>query len=121
MASTKNEVRDRAAEELGVLRIGQSLQNQDDVRITKGYDEVYDILKEKGLAAWALSGGSVPDRVTPWMAGWVAVTCLNTYGVSDSRYTRLINQYGLNGWKAEREIRNLLTPEYASQEDPTDY
>lgn len=120
MASTKNEVRDRAAEELGRLRLGQALQNQDDVRITKGVDEVYDTLKEKGLRTWA-TDGNVPDRVVPWVAGMVAMNCAVTYGISDARYNRLLKKYGQNGWKAEREIRNLVTPEYASQEEATDY
>jgi len=57
--ATRNEVRDRVANDLGILRLGQSLQHQDSVRILASYDEVYDRLKVDGLAIWS-STGDVP-------------------------------------------------------------
>lgn len=53
--ATKAETRDRAATDLGILRLNQSLQHQDKVRVEAGYDEVHADLKEEGLATWARS------------------------------------------------------------------
>lgn len=76
--ATEAEVRDRAANDLGMLRLGQSLQNQDKVRIETAYDEVYEQLKEEGLATWA-SDGSIPTKLVPHVAILIAHNCLNTY------------------------------------------
>jgi hypothetical protein len=114
--ATKAETRDRAANELGLLRLGQSLQYQDQVRIESAYDEVYEQLKEDGLATWA-STGSVPTKLVPHVVALVADNCLNTYGVSNDRYTRIKNDSSV----AKREIRNLITPDFESLEDPSDF
>ena len=44
--ATKTDIRDRAGSDLGLLRLGQSLQSQDATRITSAIDEVYADLKE---------------------------------------------------------------------------
>lgn len=114
--ATKAETRDRAAQDLGRLRVGQSLQDQDKVRIEAAYDEVYDQLKEEGLNTWA-SDGDCPDAVAPHLAALVADNCLNTYGAPPERYQRI----KLAAAVAIREIRRHVTPEWESLEDPTDY
>lgn len=114
--ATKAQIRDRAAQDLGRLRVGQSLQSQDVARIESGYDEIYAQLKKDGLAVWA-STGSVPDELTPHVAALVAENCLNTYGVSDVRYQRIVNAATI----ARREIKKFTTPDYVSQSEPSDY
>ena len=118
--ATRNEVRDRAANDLGLLMLGQSLQAQDSTRILAGYDEVYASLKKDGLATWA-STAEVPDEVVPYMVTLVAHNCLNVYGVSVERYNRIMLLAGTNGEVARGEIRRLVKPDYVSMDDPTDY
>lgn len=120
MAKTKSQVRDRAAEELGRLRPGQSLQSQDATRIGAAYDEVYADLKNEGLNTWA-STGNVPDELVPFVSALVALRCCNTYGVSQARFQRIVSVAGVDGNQAKREIRRLVTPAHESMEEPTDF
>lgn len=120
MAKTKSEIRDRAATELGRLKLGQALQYQDATRIEAAYDEVYEDLKSEGLNTWA-STGSVPDELVPFVSGLVALRCTNTYGVSQERFQRIVSVTGLDGNQAKREIRRLVHPPYESMEEPTDF
>lgn len=114
--ATVAEVRDRAANDLGMLRLGQSLQAQDSTRITSGYNEVYQQLKVDGLATWT-STGDIPTELVSYVVALVADNCLNTYAVSNDRYTRI----KLASTVASKEIRKLVTNYQASQDNPTDY
>ena len=114
--ATKAELRDRAANDLGLLRLGQSLQSQDTTRIESAYAEVYADLKTEGLNVWA-STGTCPTELTPHVAALIADNCLNTYGVSPARYQRIKIAAG----RAKPEIRRLVTPRFESVEDATDY
>lgn len=117
MAVTKNEIRDRVASDyLGILQLGQSLQSQDDTRITQAYNEVYEYLKTKGLASWA-STGSVPNDIAPYMVSLVAKNCYMTYGVSSDRATRILNDSST----AEQTIRELVTIDGVLSTDATSY
>lgn len=120
MPSTKAEIRDRAAEELGVLRLGQALQHQDQVRIEKGYDEVYAELKSDGIVAWA-STASVPDEYVPPMAFLVALNCSGVYGLSQERFARIVAKAGLDGELAKRDIRKFIRPHHELTDEATDY
>ena len=109
--TTKQDIRDRAASDLGILRLNQQLQHQDKERIESGYAEVYDSLKIEGLATWPLDG-DVPDAVTPYIVALVAKNCLGSYGVSDKRYARIMNAAA----EALPEIRKNTTANYISEE-----
>ena len=118
--ATKAEIRDRAAENLGLLPIGQSLASQHVTRIEAGYDEVYDQLKEEGLATWA-EANEVPDQLVPWVAGLVALNGTETYPISTARYQRIVAKVGTDGSLGRRAIRRLTTPDHVSLSEPTDY
>ena len=118
--ATKAEIRNRAANELGVLRLGQSLQSQDVTRIESAYDELYEELKEDGLATWP-STGSVPSKLVNYVAFLVALRCSTTYGISENRQARIEKVTGVDGQKALREIRKFITPKYTSRENARDY
>ncbi len=107
---------DRAANDLGLLRLGQTLQSQDSARINSAYNEVYAMLKHEGINNW-ISTGAIPDEVVPYIAVLMADNCLSTYAVSDSRYKR-IKQDSVS---AMREIRKLTAPKYISQEEPAGF
>jgi hypothetical protein len=114
--ATKAEVRNRAANDLGLLRLNQDLQAQDVTRIESGYDEIYAQLKKEGLATWATTA-EVPDELVPHVVALVADNCLSTYGVSVERFNRIKT----SSIPAMREIRRLNAPHYPSQDEPTDY
>jgi len=114
--STKAETRDRVANDLGLLRLGQSLQYQDQARIESGYDEVHADLKTEGLATWPLAG-EVPTNLVPHVVALVVLNCADTYGVSQERMQRIL----LKATTAKREINKIISPDYESLEDPTDY
>lgn len=114
--ATVTEVINRTAGELGILRLNQSLQAQDNTRINTAYDEVYADLKTEGLATWA-SAGTIPDEVVRHVAALMADNCVNNYGVSDKRYDRIKKDSAV----AKREIRKLISPVYVSTTDPADF
>lgn len=118
--ATKAEVRNQALQLLGVLRIGQSATAQDTTEIETAYDEIYLDLKKEGLATWAATG-EVPDELSPYVSGLVALSRNVTYGISQERYQRLILTTGPDGNMAKREIRRLTTPKAESLEEPTDF
>lgn len=111
-----SEIRDRAAQELGILRLGQSLQSQDAARIDQGYAEVYEELKSDGLATWAFSG-SVPNQMSQYVVFLISENCLGAYGVSDKRYVRIMN----GAEKARREILKHAAPDHVSQDEVSNY
>lgn len=117
MALTKAQIRDRVANDyLGILQLGQSLQSQDATRIEQAYDEIYEYLKTKQLASWA-STGSVPNDLVPYVTSLVAKNCYMTYGVSNDRAARIINDSLL----AEKTIRELVTNDEVSSSSPTSF
>jgi hypothetical protein len=118
--ATKPEVKKRALELLGITRVGQGAQSQDDTRIGAAYTEVYADLKKEGIATWA-SSGTIPDEVAPHLVSLMALNGLGSYPVSNDRYTRIVNMAGPTGNTAKREIRALVTPDYESLEEPDDF
>ena len=120
MAKTKNEIRDRAANDLGLLRLGQDLDAQNSTRILAGYDEIYQQLKKDGLAIWA-STASVPAEIAPYMIALVALNCVATFGVSDKRVERIVLTAGIDGELAKKQIRKIVTADFVSQDEPVDY
>lgn len=118
--ATKAELRDRAAEMLGLLPIGQTLASQHSTRIEAGYDEVYADLKTRGLNVWA-STGDCPDEINPYVAALIALSCTETYPISEARYVRIVNKVGIDGQKGYLKISELVSPEYESTDLPTDF
>jgi len=116
LAVTRLGTVDQAANELGVLRLGQSLQTADQTYLNQKYDETYAELKNEGLATW-ISTGSVPDELVSHVTALVCQKCSEVYSLSDNRYQRLSARWNA----AKREIRRITTPSYESLEDPKDY
>lgn len=114
--ATVAEVIDRTAGDLGLLRLGQVLQAQDNTRITAAYNEVHAQLKKEGLATWA-STGAIPTELVPHVAALMADNCLSNYGVSLDRFKRIKIAVA----SAMPEIRRLTATHYASQSEPSDY
>jgi len=114
--ATIAEVRDRAAQDLGILGLNQTLQSQDSTRITSAYNEVHAQLKKDGLATWT-STGSIPTECVPYVANLVANNCLSTYSIPNDRYTRIKNEVRTS----MRELMKLASPDWMSVDDVKDY
>lgn len=121
--ATKQEVKNRALEELGVKTIGQGAHNKDDTRIGTAYTEVYADLKKEGLAVWA-EAGTIPDDVAPHLVNLMALNAINTYKVSPALFGRLT--HGTNSVMqgisiSKREIRPLTVPDHESLDEPKNF
>lgn len=118
--STKAEVRQQVGEDLGLVPIGQDLENQDQTRIDAAYTQTFERLKEKGLAAWP-SAGPVPDRLVPYLCLLMEQRLLVSYSVPESRYIRINAEAGPDGDQAMKKIAELTVQEYTSLDGPADY
>jgi len=114
--ATVAEIKRRTLEEIGRLRLGQSFQTQDNTFMQSMYDETYAELKELGLATWA-STGTIPAELAPHLINIMALKASSVYGVSDSRYQRILAGASV----APGAMRQLTTPQYESMEEPVDY
>jgi len=118
--STQAEVRQRVGEDLGIVPIGQNLEDHDRNRIDIAYTEAYERLKEKGLASWAFSG-DVPNKLVPYFCLMIESTLLVSYSVPESRYLRIATEAGPQGSIAMAKLAELTIQEYESTTDATDY
>lgn len=114
--ATKADIRNRAAESLGILPIGQALENQYKTRIDTGYGEVYAVLKEEGIAYWSISA-DVPEKFAPAVISLVARNCL-TLGTTTTRRDLILNAAGVDGEKAHAIIRRLGAEKYKPRGKP---
>lgn len=116
MTATASELIDRAAQKLGLLRLGQSLTAHDSERITKAYAEIYEKLKKDGYATWAYSG-NIPNEFVNDLAFLISDSCADDYGLSQARYERI----KLGAQIAMRDIMKNSSPDYVSQDEPKDF
>jgi hypothetical protein len=116
MALTKAEIRDRTAQEIGILQIGQSLEDTDKVRIEQGYDEVYADLKRDNLNFWSITS-DIPNQFVPYVTALIAENISNTYSIPNERYARLLPMIQ----KAKAKIASLGAEPYKSTRKPLDY
>lgn len=118
--STKAEVRQQVGEDLGLVPIGQNLENQDQTRIDAAYTQTHERLKEEGLAAWP-SAGPVPDKLVPYLCLLMEQRLLVSYSVPESRYIRISTECGPDGELAMKKIARLIVQEDSSLDGPADY
>ena len=120
MALSKSDIRQRVGEDLGLIAIGQSLENQDKSRIDNTYDEVYSYIKNKGLAVWP-STADIPTKIVPFYILMMLERLLVSYSVPESRYIRIINAAGPNGDTALANIADVATTLYEDSEEEVDF
>lgn len=118
--TTKAEMRQRVAEDLTLTVVGGAVQSQDQIRIDDTYDEVYALLKNRGLATWA-STADVPADVTPYYALMMEEKLLISYSVSPARYERIVLGAGPGGEAALKMISSLVMPDYESTDCEQDF
>jgi len=118
--ATKAEVRQRVGEDLGLVPVGQTLEAQDQNRIDATYAEMYERLKEKGIAAWP-AAGPIPAKLVPSFCLLMASHLLTSYSVPESRYVRISNDAGPDGALALNALASFALPEYESHNDMADF
>jgi len=118
--ASKAELRQRVGEDLSLVPVGQDLESQDQLRIDATIDEVYEFLKEKGIATWS-STADIPTKFVPYFALMVEEKLLTSYSVPDSRYQRIKQDAGPDGRTAFAKLSELAVPSYESLEDETDF
>jgi hypothetical protein len=109
--ATKAEVRQRVGEDLGLVPVGQALENQDQTRIDATFSEMYERLKERGIATFP-AAGPVPTKLVPSFCLLMASHLLTSYSVPESRYLRISTEAGPSGVLALANLALLATPEY---------
>lgn len=118
--ATKAQVRQRVGEDLSLVPIGQDLESQDQARIDQTFDEVYEILKDKGLATWS-STSEVPTKAVPYYCLLMEEKLINTYSVPESRYQRIKQDAGPDGEMAMAKLAKAILPSYESNSEPEDF
>ena len=118
--ATKAEIRQQVGEDLGLVPIGQTLESQDQTRIDNTFTSMYNLLKNKGLAAWAVAS-EVPEELVPDFCLLMEERLLISYSVPENRFLRIKSSAGDGGVLAIARIADLVTPPYVSTDDPVDY
>lgn len=100
--ATAQQIRETAAENLGILGEGETLPSYETADLNQAYTEVYAELQALDLAAWAYTS-NVPDQYAKHVAMLVAESRAAKYQVPEERYQRI----RLEADKAIRMIRRL--------------
>jgi hypothetical protein len=86
--ATKIQIREYAAETLGILGEGETLPSYEADDLDQAYDRIYEELQGLGLAPWA-STADIPDKYASSVAMLVAEACAVKYQIPDNRYQRI--------------------------------
>lgn len=93
MAQTTAQIRNQAAQKLGLLGTGQTLQSNISSDLDQAYLEVYGMIESKGLASWGTSTTAVPDSMVEPIVAWVAGIRATRYAVDAARHQRIMLEY----------------------------
>lgn len=113
MAKTKAQIVERVARKLGKLAAGQNLEADFEDQLNDTYDQVYDMLENKGLAAW--SDDSVPDRFVPHIVSMVARDHIG--GIPQGRQQEIVADEA----KAMLSIANMINRRTPTPRKPRGY
>lgn len=118
--TSREEMVQRVGEDLSLVPIGQALEAQDAARIDKVFDEIYARIKDAGYATWSLTS-DLPDKVVPYFTLMMLEKLMLTYSVPAERFQRIQLSAGPNGDTAFANLAKVVTREYESLEDVTDF
>ena len=86
--ATATQIRETAAENLGILGEGETLPSYESADLDQAYTEVYKELQGLNLTTWDESA-DVPDQYARSMAMLVAESRCVKYQIPDNRYQRI--------------------------------
>lgn len=118
--TTRAQIIQNVAEDLGLIPIGQAAEAQDVIRIGAAFDRCYAILESKGLATWA-SANDVPDKISQAFESMIAERLLVSYSVPESRFARIKATAGDSGMLAVATLAKAAIARYVTTTEPTDY
>lgn len=110
--ATTAEIRNKAAQKLGLLGVGQTLQSNISSDLDDAYTEVYGMIESLGLATWGTSSTNVPDALVTPIVDMVAGVRATRYAIPGERFQRIILEYHGGGGvpSAEEKLRALIAP-----------
>ena len=94
--ATATQIRETAAENLGILGEGETLPSYETADLDQAYTEVFKELQTLNLTTWAESA-NVPDQYAASVAMLVADQRAVKYQVPDNRYIRIKTE----GWGSD--------------------
>ena len=100
--ATAQQIRETAAENLGILGEGETLPSYETNDLDQAYTEVYAELQGQNLTTWS-EGTNVPDQYARSIAMLVAESRATKYQIPDNRYARI----KMEAVEAYRMIRHL--------------
>lgn len=117
--ATREAIRDRVGNDLGILPFNQSLPPEHATRVDSAYEEVFADLQQRGLALWAYEDGDVPAEYVPHVVALSALNCIisGSYAVPEERYARIATAAA----RALPEIRALVRGRFLTRDCPRDY
>lgn len=86
--ATAQQIRETAAENLGILGEGETLPSYESDDLDQAYIEVYKELEGLNLTAWA-QASNVPDQFARSVSTLVAEARAVKYQIPDNRYQRI--------------------------------
>ena len=86
--ATAQQIRETAAENLGIFGEGETLGSYETDDLDQAYNEVYKELEGLELTAW-LQTSNVPDQFARAVAMLVAEARATKYQIPDNRYQRI--------------------------------
>ena len=86
--ATAAQIREKAAEILGILGEGETLPSYETDDLDDAYSEVYQELQAHGLTTWSQTG-KIPDRLARHIAILVAANRVIDYKVPVERYQQI--------------------------------
>lgn len=114
--ATKEQVKWRALNKLGVIANGQTMSAAQDADMDAAYGEVYNRLFDIDAITWDVDE-EVPDSVSNDVVLLVAMQRVDNYSISDQRLQRIAGQAG----NAEGRIFHVLGPTYQSPLPVSDF
>jgi hypothetical protein len=101
--ATAIQIRETAAENLGILGEGETLPSYEADDLDQAYTEVFKELQQLNLTTWA-EGSDIPDQYARSIAMMVANARTTKYQIPDNRYQR-IKLETAEAWHLFRELQ----------------
>ena len=107
--ATAQQIRETAAENLGILGEGETLPSYETDDLDQAYIEVYKELEGLELTAWVQTG-TIPDQYARSVAMLVAEARAVKYQVPDARYQRIkIEAIEAMSMIRKQQVRNKMS------------
>ena len=103
------EIRNRALEEMGLLRKGESADPAQAQSLDEAYVELHAELEEENLTGAFSVTAAVPAKYVRPLVVLLALRRAGTWRVPEARYQLIVIEAGPDGDRAIRRIRRIVT------------